>query len=383
MPNEENSSGSSEPFTQRIGPHPIGTAVLGGAFAALLTLAVVSERPRVRPVEIPESPSVPTVEVPLQASRDTQRAAFYDEEVEPEIVRTDALNRQAADRCIVRLRDVINNYRDGVDPFVEDLTSLSTRLGIVKRVPGNWWNGDKRIESYIQEKFEAHLFSRDKLTGDIVGVLEDFKDEVEANQQRMLVNVRASLSTADLPEITIEDYRPFFDKVATQLNTYSTAQGTTSLYSALAILMASEVGSYTAITVVTGLLARFGSAAAATAAVGVGATAGATATGAGGGSFAGPVGTVVGLGVGLAVGLAIDWYMTEQFEAKMGVQMRIYLSSLEETILHGADSDTATGQTVGEVRGGIVEALPVACDRLRDAYRERFYQQIVKVELTK
>ena len=328
---------------------------------------------------------------------DVIRASFFDTEVEPRIVETDALNREAAQRCIVRLGYVIDNYRDGVDPFVEDLTSISTRLGIVRRMPGNWWRGDDRIEGYVQQKFEKHLFSQQKLMRDVAGVLDDFRSEVDANQKRMLVSVQASLDTADLPEVDIEDYEPFFASVAGQLRTYATQQGTNTVYNGLTVLAVSEVGSFAAVSVASGLLARFGSAAAATAAVGVGATAGTTAAGAGGGSFAGPVGTVVGLGVGLAVGLAIDWWMTEQFEEKMNEQMKGYLDSLEQTLLHGTTSLHGTtglhgsgqsqfrathvnlsAQTDGGLPdGGIAEALPVVCDRLLIAYRERFYEQIV------
>ena len=131
--------------------------------------------------------------------------------------------------------------------------------------------------------------------------------------------------------------------------------------------------------------------AATSAAAAGGATAGATATGAGGGSLAGPVGTAVGLGVGLVIGLAIDWWMTEQFEEEMEVQLKDYLSSMERALLYGSEQTTDSnagdpaGATEREAQGndkleGIADALPRVCSRLEAAYRERFYEEIVLVE---
>lgn len=335
-----------------------------------------------------------------RAQRDVQRASFYDSAVAPEIVKTDLLNRQAADRCVARMRAVIRGYRQGVDPFVDDLTSISTRLGIVRRLPGSWWNEDRRIESYIATKFETHLFSKDKLTDDIAAVLREFKSEIDANQRRMLVHVQAALGTADLPEVELESYEPFFQSVATELQQYSARQGAASVANGLTALVAGEAGYYVVATLVGGMLARFGTSAAISTAAGAGATATAGAAGAGGGSVLGPVGTVVGVGVGLAVGMTIDWYMTEQFREQMSGQMLGYLDELEQALLEGSGwpgemsgsgSRSGAGGGVDSVDGsdparapsgrdGMVDALPVVCDDLCAAYRERFYQQIVQPE---
>jgi hypothetical protein len=283
---------------------------------------------------------------------------------------------------------LIDHYRRGVEPFVDDLTSISTRLGVLRRMPAGWWKADRRVEAFVEQKFETHLFSQATLIRDVAEVLNDFREEVDANQKRMLVGVRASLTTADLPEIDIDQYEPFFEAVAEQLKEYSAAKGASSVYSALTILVISETGSFAGVSVVSGLLARFGAAAATSVAAAGGVTAGATATGAGSGTLAGPVGTVVGIGVGLAIGLVIDWWMTEQFKEQMSDQMNQYLVSLKRAILHGQTPPStstrvgsvgggASAATVPHEYGGIAEALPVVCDRLRDAYRERFFDQIV------
>jgi hypothetical protein len=99
----------------------------------------------------------------------------------------------------------------------------------------------------------------------------------------------------------------------------------------------------------------------------------------------------VGLGVGLVIGLVIDWWMTEQFEEEMEIQLKDYWASLERAILYGAERPASSeasalanagGEDAGGEgnRGGIADALPRVCSRLEAAYRERFYEQIVIVE---
>ncbi len=349
---------------------PLALSILGASLLSILAFAVTTRRVPVRlePVQTPLTTSTqPSV------SRDVVRAAFFDSDVEPRIAETDKLNRDAAQRCVNRITALVEKYQAGVAPFVNDLTSVATRLGIVRRLPGDWWNEEEQIEAYVQSKFQRHLFSEALLTQDVADILKLFRDEVDANQMRMLVEIRASLNTADLPEVDIAQYEPFFHSVAQKLQEYSADQGTSSVYNGLTVLVASEIGSYVAISVAGGLLARFGTTVAAGAAAGAGVTAGATATGAGGGSLAGPVGTVVGFGVGLAVGLLIDWWMTAKFETELTEQMQHYLDSLRESLLHGN-----TNSTINE--GGLADVLPLVCDRLANAYRERFYEQIVQVE---
>lgn len=370
--------------------------LLAVVIACLVGVATfnVTKTPKIEPVSRNEfDVIVPKV---LEPSRDVVRSAFFDREVEPEIAKTDRLNREAVDRCIQRIGLLIRRYHRGVTPFVNDLTSISTRLGIVKRMPGDWWQEDNRIQSYVAEKFEKHLFSEKVLTDDIAAVLDDFRKEIDANQKRMLVNVHASLEVADLPEVQLDQYETFYESISHRLQTFSAEQGATSVYNAIVVILISEAGSYAATTIVAGLLARFSATAAVGAAAGAGTAAGAAATGAGGGSFVGPVGTVVGLGVGLAVGLIIDWWMTEKFESKVSEQLHDYLDMLEATLLDGAPqhsktdaittqpSETAATRGLGSIdnASGLKATLPIVCDQLLNAYRDQFFTKIVSPGVT-
>ena len=369
---------------------PTSIATVGGCAAALLMffVAVVNQ-----PTPLPNPKPTRTTAAAAHAERKTnqriRRAVFFDEKVEPRIAEADALNREAADRCLSKISSCIDHYRGGVEPFVHDLTSLSTRFGIVKRMPTDWWKKENKIEKFVEDKFQQHLFSQQRLMDDIANILADFKDEIDANQKRMLISVKTDLSVADLPEVQAEEYQPFFESVARQLQRYSAKQGTASVQNAVGVLVVSEAGVFAGRSIVVGLLARFGSTAVVGTAAGATATAGTTATGTGTGAFGGPVGAVVGFGVGLAVGMVIDWWMTEKFEARMRQQMYNYLDALEHTILFGGatpstttvasctSAESARQTPSGDDAAGLAGALPVICDRLLIAYRERFYEQLV------
>ena len=368
-----------ETHPERIRAFPIAAIVLIAAIAGTFSL-VMNGGPK--PIGAPpasEAEAVLTVTSPTD--RETLRKEFFEREVLPAIAQTDQQNREAAERCIERLSRLIDQYRQGVDPFVNDLTSIKTRLGIVRRMPAAWWKEDRSVEAYVQTKFEQHLFSEQQLINDVGAALDGFRDEVDANQRRMLTQIRASLEISDLPEIRVEDDDAFLASVANQLQTYSSQQGTSSLQNGLTVLVLSEAGSYAAMSLASGLLARFGTTAATTAAAAGGATAGASAAGAGSGSLAGPVGTAVGLGVGLVIGLTIDWWMTEKFEEELSGNLHQYLDRLKQSILDGpGDESGSSSGAATQPSLGIKRALPELCDQLRDAYEQRFLNQIVELE---
>ena len=296
-----------------------------------------------------------------------RKAGFFDASVQPQIEIANARNREAAHRCVHRINQVMQRYRNGIAPFVKDLTSLSTRLGIAKRMPAAWWYSDERVQTYVRQKFERHLFSQTSFSRDIAEVLAQFKLDVDANQNLLLSEVQASLSTSDLPGVAIDDYQPFFAAVSSDFVTFSKNQSLASVSNFATVMVASEVGSQVFVRLVGGLLARFAVSASLGAAAGGGATAGGTAIGAGAGTLAGPVGAVVGFGIGLAVGLVIDWWMTERFEDQLTKQMTAYLDQVDRAL-------------TSDHPHGLTHTLPEVCNLLQDAYRERFFSQIVTPE---
>ena len=249
----ESTGSSQSPSGSR---SPVILAFIG---ASAVALAVYFSNAFDAPAPLPSVPveKLPTSK-PVVASKDVHRAVFFDNQVEPRIAEADKLNREAANRCVQRIVSTMNGYRRGIDPFVSDLTSMSTRFGIVKRMPVGWWKKDQRVEKFVKNKFEKHLFSERKLMQDIAAILNDFKVDIDSNQKRMLISVKSALVAADLPEVQAEEYEPFFEAVAQQLQRHSAAQGTASVHNALGAFVLGEVGFFAGRSIVTGLIARFG-----------------------------------------------------------------------------------------------------------------------------
>lgn len=388
---------NEQPFPSLPARFPLKVPLLGGLAAALITAGVVihqaasplAEDPaandRLDSTRAAQSADRRSFQEKRTAER-VARARFYDTTVTPLIAEVDAKNRAAVDRCLERIDHVLQGYHEGVELFVDEMTSLTTRLGVIKRMPGGWWSGDGRVEAYVQEKFETHLFSEQKLINDISGALFQFRDEVNANQTWMLTRVQAALTTADLPGVQLAHQEDFFRELSTRLGSYAAGQGTTSVENMIGAFVLGEVGAFAGRSIVAGLLVRFAPSVAIGSAATASATVGASATGAGGGSLGGPVGAAVGFGAGLAIGLVIDWWMTEKFEAELSRQMHVYLYDLEAALISGGKASgaaTITGNgTAGSdvAASGLEKALPRVCDQLRNAYRDRFYQQIVDGE---
>ncbi|MEM6469247.1 MAG: hypothetical protein AAF802_06730 [Planctomycetota bacterium] len=365
---------------------PIRFAFTVAVLVAAITF-VISHRFRT-PIRLarPSSETVSSQQVRLdeEVSRRFERARFFDTQIVPVIEETQCQNIVAAERCVMRIHELLRRYRDGINPFVGEITSIKTRFGILKRMPTDWWNKDKRIEQYVEAKFAKHLFTEEELTSDLTAVLVDLHHEIQANQNRMLARVQVAMTTADLPDVTLEAPAEFFAPISDELASYSTGQGVASVENMLGAFVLGEAGAFAARSIVAGLLARFAPSAALSVAAGTSATVGASATGAGGGSLGGPIGTVVGFGAGLVIGLVIDWWMTEQFESKLKQKLNVYLDDLQSALLYGAPSDRVGPSHVngqGDLHpsaGGLVKALPIVCQELQHAYRNRFFEQVVE-----
>ena len=106
-----------------------------------------------------ESQPVPEILAPPVPPLTVDRQSMFDHHVQPLLDRCGAGNRQSAERCSQRVHEQFAAYRKNVGVFVDDITSTWTRLGILRRMPADWWREDGRVEKYVQAKFEKHIFS--------------------------------------------------------------------------------------------------------------------------------------------------------------------------------------------------------------------------------
>lgn len=290
--------------------------------------------------------TMPTPTGPVIDSGRILREQFYSEKIEPLLNATERANREAAEQAIVRIGEVFDKYLSGVKPFVEDITSIGTRFGIVKRMPSNWWYEDDGINTYVKEKFERHLFSENQFQTDLTKVLEAFKEDLRANENRLLVSCKAAVEAGDLPDMALPDYKRYENEVRSLILQFTGDRAKDSVYQGLATLVLSEVAAISAQQIIARILVSVGTAAATSAAAGGGATAGGAAAGGGVGLVGGPAGSAIGVGVGLVIGVIVDWWMTERFQAQLTADLVDYIENLRRGLLDGTDSDSGLKSTL-------------------------------------
>lgn len=280
----------------------------------------------------PPIPQPPPVEV-------NRTKEFYDSTLQPLVDENQRANLAAVERCLARIGDSFTKYRKGIKPFSDDITSMGTRFGILRRMPANWWYEDGRIQQYVQTKFETHIFGEKQLNDDLTLALTSLRDEIYANRSQLLASVKLAVSESDFPELAIPDYKAFDDQVNQLLVEFSSNRAKDSVYHGIATMVTSEVAVFVVNQIITRVVTAIGTSAAASAATAGGATAGGAAAGAGGGSLGGPVGTAIGLGVGLVVGILVDWWMTENFKATLESDLNKYLTDLHDGIIEGVNGE--------------------------------------------
>lgn len=312
------------------------------------------------------APPVPTVESSQQQLQ-LQRERFFDFSVAPVIGATHRENKLAADRCIARIDDLFNGYSEGTKPFVDDIMSFGSRWQALKNMGSDWWYEDDANGRMVSELFQKHYFTNEKLQNSMATILNDFRDEIRANQRKLLSEISTSAKNSQIPNLTIPSYELFTRNVAASLEQMSGDAVRTSVTDGITTLIVSEVGSIAVSQLVVQIMARFGTAAVTSAAAGGGsAMVGGAAAGGGGGAFGGPVGAAVGAGVGIAVGIVIDYFMTQSSKAALTTQMDGVLKDLKRTII--------SGNSEAE---GLQSALNSACDAYNESVKSSLYELVI------
>jgi hypothetical protein len=338
--NDHDDSGATSPKFQA---RPLWRVIMWPVLILLATLVVwilVVNDTTPPPTTTPAPPD------PMIDSGRILREEFYSEKIEPLLKATERANREAAEQAIVRISEVFDKYLGGVKPFVNDITSIGTRFGIVTRMPSNWWYEDDRINTYVREKFERHLFSENQVHADLTKVLEAFKEDLRANENRLLASCKAAVEAGDLPDMALPDYKRYEDEVRTLILQFSGDRAKDSVYQGVATLVLSAVAEISAQQIIVRILVSVGTTATTSAAAGGGATAGGAVAGGGVGLVGGPVVTAIGAGVGLVIGVIVDWWMTERFQAQLTADLIDYIENLRRGLLDGTDSDSGLKSTL-------------------------------------
>ena len=298
-------------------------------------------------VQEPEEPAVD----PWEQER-RRRERFYQQVVRPELAELGRRNEDAALRCIQRVRNSIQGYRNRVPDFVDDLLSWSTRLGVLWRVPADWWDGDDRAKRYIQQKFEQHLFSEGELRRAVAAAVQAYRAELRGNMNDFLIAVKTRAQELAIP-------LPDMDSLAQA--TFEEAMGVAkdhavdSATGAVLVFIFSEAASYAAAQLVTLLLAQAGRRVAAAGLTALGAT-GATTTA---GAVAGPAGLLVGF----FVGVAVDWWLTERQRQDLSRKLYQLLEELEYGLIEGRRGRAGLAGSLEWANQYIVEGAGAVMER--------------------
>ncbi len=371
-----NSPLRSTPFLRRISRLIVKegwTVVYGACLVASLIIVAVWWFPIARPSRPKIEPEIKPAPVSDVVAARERTLKFFEARVVAELETADRENRMAAERCIARIEQNFLQYRSGVDGFIDEITGFRSRFGIMKRMPGQWWNGDDRVADYIAEKFERHLFSEKKLTDDLRSALDAFRDDIRANQRGLLTRTQAAIAESDLPPIQMDDAEVFFAKVSEKIATLASEEAQTSVADGVTALVIAEAGS-TATGMLAGrIIASLATSAATTAATTGGATAGTATAGAAGGSIVPGAGTAIGFAAGFVVGFAIDYWMNEKSAAKLRTELLLYINKIESDLLLGPAELSAEDPQ----QTGIKRSIDITCQQLRDGVHARLYEIIV------
>lgn len=334
------------------------------AFSALFlacigVISYVISRPAPEMPAMPDPPTIPA-EILSEKSEEelrVERDEFFRADVDPVIAAANDLNLRAAERCVIRLEESFDSYRNGIKPFCAEINTWGTRLGVMRRMPSDWWYEKTDVGDFIQEKFARHLFTDKTLEQDIEDALQQFRQDVASNQNAMVTQIRAAISAKDLPNLPEIEYGDFAKDMTTRLKGFNTESAGQSIFSGIAIEAVTGVAGYAGQYLLAQLVIKISSMAATTSTAAGGATVGGAAAGSGTGSLGGPIGTIAGFAVGLVIGGVIDWWMSNRFQAQMSGKLSGMIDELAATVITG-DSN----------RPGLRDGLRGACEHMQRAY---------------
>jgi hypothetical protein len=289
---------------------------------------------------------------------DDRISCSLDSEILSILAAFDARNKAAIEDAANRISDGIDDYRKGIKPFVEDISSWTTRFGVVWRIGGDYfdeWFGTPAEKSetsaFVSERFERHLFSERKLELLLASALEQFRYDLAANRNVLHADVKAAWNKRD---VAIHESK--FENIAREVNLSVTAASTNMATDSVSVAALSFLGGFLieeiAETITRAVLERAISHMATSAVLKAVSAGGTTVTlTAGGGATgapAGPLGSVAGMSVGILSGIVADWYLTDLLEEKLASECDEMISGVTSQVLFGTAKAPGLKQILAE-----------------------------------
>lgn len=277
-----------------------------------------------------------------------ERVKFYNDRITPILDANASANTRALEAMKSEIHTLFEQYRKRVPAFTDDITSFSNKSKITWEATKQMASDDKdKVKRHVTGKFEMHVVSAEKMQKDLERIVHAFRMDVEANKNRMLVEIEAAVKndprfSAEGAEIS-KDFQKKIEKGISEASvqagkdavvlsgmTFLVAFATEEAVRHLVVAALTRVG--------TSLAASMGTAAAASG----GATVAGGAGGGGAGSLGGPAGAVIGFAAGITVGFIVDHVMTERMVAKLNTECTSFLTKAEKEITTAPDGLVST-----------------------------------------
>jgi len=225
-------------------------------------------------------------------------------------------NRQAAAKGEVKMRAVFEQMRAQVPAFVEDINGLGTKCKTLCKGAADLWPYQQdrtRVQRMVEEKWKKHMITPEDVERRLTTILQEFMVELNAERNRMLVDVGSALRQVKADEVCLDDrVRCAFDK---EFETKLKGLLATSLKAEIASLVISEAAAVAIVNVVSQVLVKVGILA------------------------AGGLSAPMTFGIGLVVGLIVDWIISNYAEAMMRENLVAELNKLERMVMDGEGID--------------------------------------------
>ncbi|GIX03469.1 MAG: hypothetical protein KatS3mg113_0475 [Planctomycetaceae bacterium] len=256
-------------------------------------------------------------------------------------------DRQAIQTCLERIHAQFESYHQRVPILVEDLLSYSTRLQFAKELASDWWNNrlnthQSTARQLAIQKISHHLFTKQDLIDGLSWALNAFRDDLQANQRFMLVQLKLSMDELHIPGVFPNEAQ-FISQVWERLVEGVLGQMEADLHNWVVTLVVSEVGAtlfqFTVMPVIDAMLGELFSTTV-------------------GSSLLGPLG-------GLVVGFAIDGFMCEHYKTKLNRELHNYLSQVETSMLLGTQRQR-----------GVSQSLALVCEQLAKERPRLIYEYL-------
>lgn len=286
---------------------------------------------------------------------------IFNEKVKPVVEDCKRENEEVLRKCLFTLDERMKECYSGIDPFLDDMTSFGTKIGIV----WNWAVGDK--EAYIKSKFEEHIVSEEELKQILNDVVEQYIEGVGGNinemHTRIMVNMEPIRKQFNIPKTTIKTFvssamQYVLEDIQNNSNKllWNTiiSYGLSEIGSYIAVqggsIVLSQISSYVLPTIseaiLTPALAMAGVNLTSTlAGVGVG-TAASAGTGATIGSVIPGFGTVVGFVAGGIIGIIIENHIDNNFKEKIKPQIERSIDEIKIQISRGFRQNMSSEEEV-------------------------------------